>query len=274
LLGSRAFLGRVSQADLDLTDAAGMRCYQAMVERGLDPDLLGQDPPPPVAAYLELHIEQGPALESLDLPVGVVTGIVGIIDLVVSVEGRAGHAGTTPMAGRADALAAAAEMVLAIEAAPSETGPSVVATVGRLEVSPGSGNVIPGHCSFTVDLRDFDSDMLDRAADRIHAAMRTIAQHRGVIVSIEETMRVEAVPTAPRLQQALADACQCEGAPVHSLPSGAGHDAQVLAEITEVGMLFTRCTGGISHNPAEAIREEDGVLGAQVLLDAVLDVAG
>jgi allantoate deiminase len=199
---------------------------------------------------------------------------VGIIHLHVEVEGAAGHAGTTPMAGRRDALAAAAEIVLAAEAAAGAAGSGVVATVGQLAVRPGASNVIPGRCSFTLDIRDQDETVRDRACGLIQEAIAEVSTRRGARFTVQETLRVPPVPLSPRLQTILARACERERLPLYRLASGAGHDAMVLAGITEAAMLFTRCRGGISHHPAESVLPEDAIAGAQVLLDAVWELAG
>lgn len=272
-LGSRSFVGSYSPEDLNLADAEGITLSAALREAGLDPALVGQTAPPDVHAYLELHIEQGPILEEMNLPVGIVVAIVGLIHLHVDIVGRAGHAGTTPMSRRADALTASAEIVLGVETAAREGGPHTVATVGQLIVRPGASNVIPGWCSFTVDLRDPDEAVLSRTHERIRAAIEGVAAERGVEVTVQETLRLAPVALSPRVQDMLVHACEREGQPVHRLPSGAGHDAMILAGVTEAGMLFTRCRGGLSHHPDEAIIPDDGVLGAQVLLDAALELA-
>lgn len=270
--GSRSFAGSHASLNLTLVDAGGTTLSAALLEVGLDPNLLAQEPPM-VHAYLELHIEQGPILEEMDLPVGIVTAIVGMIHLRVDVVGSAGHAGTTPMSRRVDALAASAEMVLGVEAAAREAGPQTVATVGQLIVQPGASNVIPGACSFSIDLRDQDEGVLDRAYALIRAAIETVASQRGVEATVQETLRLAPIALSSWLQDVLARACQREGLPVHRLPSGAGHDAMILAGVTEAGMLFTRCRGGISHHPAESMIADDGVVGTQALLDAAVEVA-
>ena len=270
LLGSRAFCGLSSPGDLALRDADGTSLAEALEERQLDPAALLTMSPRPVTAYLELHIEQGPILESMGVPLGIVTGIVGMIHLHVEVTGTAGHAGTTPMTARGDALAAASEMVLAVERAAREVGPHTVATVGQLLVSPGAANVIPGRCTFSVDIRSLEEAARDRVHDRIRTAVEEIAERRAIAANLRETLRLPPVPMSERLQEALTSACERENLPIHRLPSGAGHDAMILAGIAEAGMLFTRCRGGVSHNPAESILQEDAAAGAQVLLDAAL----
>lgn len=271
--GSRSFVGLYSSQDLALVDGSGTTLRTALTEVGLDPTLLEQELPPSVHAYLELHIEQGPILEAMDLSVGIVTAIVGMIHLRVDVVGSAGHAGTTPMSRRTDALTASAEIILGVEAAAREAGPQTVATVGQLIVQPGASNVIPGACSFSIDMRDQNEVVLERTHGRIRAAIETIASQRGVETTVQETLRLVPVSLSPRLQDVLARCCEREGLPVYRLPSGAGHDAMILAGATEAGMLFTRCRGGISHHPTESIIPEDGVVGAQVLLDAAVELA-
>lgn len=270
--GSRSFAGNHSSQDLDLVDGGGTTLGAALMEVGLDPNLVGQDPPPMVHAYLELHIEQGPILEELDLPVGIVTAIVGMIHLRVELVGSAGHAGTTPMSRRADALTASAEIVLGVEAAAREAGPQTVATVGQLMVQPGASNVIPGACSFSIDIRDQDEAVLARAYELIQATIERVAVGRGVEATVQEILRLPPVSLSSTMQDVLARACERQGIPAYCLPSGAGHDAMILAGATDAGMLFTRCHGGISHHPAESIIPEDGVIGMQVLLDAAVEL--
>ncbi len=204
------------------------------------------------AAYVEVHIEQGPVLESENEPLGVVTGIVGQSRMRVTLTGEAGHAGTVPMRLRRDALAGAAELVLLVErVARDQAQDGLVATVGRIEAMPGAPNIIPGRVVFTVDLRHM-SDAVRRAAakDLADKAAR-VAEARGLTVAFEPFHEETAAQCAPALRQALAGAITALGhRPIH-LPSGAGHDAQMMARLCPSAMLFVRCKGGISHNPAE-----------------------
>ena len=266
-LASRAFLGRFDAALLGRRDAAGVRFDEAMREAGLDPAAIAANPADParLAAYVEVHIEQGPVLLGEGLPLGVVTAIAGGTRHRVTVMGAAGHAGTVPMAMRHDALAAAAEMVGAVEArARSQAG--LVGTVGLLEVKDGTGNVIPGEVSFTVDIRSGEDEVREAAERDVFAAFDAIAARRGVAVSSIRNHAVPATPCSPRLQDLLAESVAAAGAPVRRLPSGAGHDAMVMAAATEVGMLFIRCgAGGVSHNPAETVAEADAGLAAAAL---------
>lgn len=238
-----------------------------MHDFGLDPDHLADAGrrPEDVIAYLEAHIEQGPVLESLDLPVGVVTAICGATRRRFQVHGMAGHAGTVPMNQRHDALAGAAEMVQAIEGIARRHG--VVATVGRLAVRPDAVNVIPGEVTFSLDCRaEQDGTRLSALAD-IDAAVAEIAGRRGLGWQAETFHQSPSVHCAPPLQEVIGQAIAARGLPVHALPSGAGHDAMAVADLTPVGMLFIRCAGGISHNPAEAVQESDVAVAGDVLAD-------
>lgn len=266
MLGSRALTGRFDPVLLGRTDAAGTTMADAMRAAGFDPTRIGSAArrAEELAAYIELHIEQGPVLEQENVPVGCVTAIAGQTRLEVTVTGMAGHAGTVPMAGRHDALAAAAEMVLAIEAAArAEAG--AVGTVGRLEAFPGAINVIPGRVRFLVDLRAPEDAPLARLVEAVHGAVGRAAAARGVGAAIETTHAQKATPCATRLRQLIAAAIAREGYPVAHLPSGAGHDAMEMAAIVPVGMVFVRCRGGISHHPDEHVSDADAEVGARVL---------
>jgi hydantoinase/carbamoylase family amidase len=266
-LASRAFLGRFDEALLERRDAQGVAFGEAMRAAGLDPAAIAAHPrdPATLAAYVEVHIEQGPVLLDAGLPLGVVTAIAGGTRHRVRVSGAAGHAGTVPMAGRRDALAAAAEMVLAVEAR-AKSGGGLVGTVGLLEVKDGTGNVIPGEVAFTVDIRSGDDAVREAAERAVFARFEAIAARRGVTFSAVRNHAVRATPCSPRLQDLLAESVAAVGAPVRRLASGAGHDAMVMAGATEVGMLFVRCgAGGVSHNPAETVTAEDAGLAVAAL---------
>jgi hydantoinase/carbamoylase family amidase len=252
-------------------DAEGIPLAEAMRAAGLDPsrEFSGIDPAT-LAAYVEVHIEQGPVLLNEDRALGVVTSIAAGTRHLVMVRGEAGHAGTVPMPMRHDALAAAAEMVLAIESRCSAGG-SLVGTVGILEVKEGTGNVIPGEVQFTADIRAADEDTLRDASQDVFAKCEAIARRRGVAIEVAaKTHGVRAVPCAGWLQDRIAASIErvIPGAPARRLPSGAGHDAMILAEVTDVGMMFVRCgAGGVSHNPAETVSEDDAALAIAALLD-------
>lgn len=268
-LASRAYLGKFDSALLERRDADGVRFDEAMRAAGLDPARIAAVPrdAATIAAYVEVHIEQGPVLLDEGLPLGVVTAIAGGTRYRVRVTGAAGHAGTVPMARRRDALAAAAEMVAIVEAR-AKSVPDLVGTVGILGVKDGSGNVIPGEVEFTVDLRSGDDGVREAAEREVFAAFDAVAARRGVGVEARRNHAVRATPCAMRIQDQLAEAVAAVGAPVRRLPSGAGHDAMVMAEVAEVGMLFVRCgAGGVSHNPAETVGEADAGLAAAALLE-------
>ena len=221
-----------------------------------------------IAAYLELHIEQGPVLEAKGLALGAVTAINGSVRSIVAVTGFAGHAGTVPMGSRRDALTAASEMILGLERlAASEQG--LVATVGRVKVLPGATNVIPGRVEFTVDMRGPDDAVRRRAHARLLADLRRIAKQRAVGIDIDTFQENPAVALDAGVVEAVGDAIATCGQKPFRLPSGAGHDAGIMAKLCPSGMIFLRCKDGISHNPAESITVEDADLGVRALLAAV-----
>jgi hydantoinase/carbamoylase family amidase len=270
LTGSRALAGNYPQDVLDQKDAQGVLMRDALLAFGGDPERAGSIRRPDVAAFVEAHIEQGPALEAEGLPLGVVTAINGATRLEVVVDGLAGHAGATPMHLRQDALTAAAEMTLAIEGR-ARSEPDLVATVGRLEVWPGATNVIPGHVQFSIDLRA-PSD-LNRAAALadVEARISAIAATRGLRVSIAKSHEANAYVCDPNIVAGLAQAVEAVGVPPRLLPSGAGHDTMAMGKLCPAGMLFVRCKGGVSHNPLESITVEDCAIGLKALTQFTRD---
>ena len=267
LLGSRAVAGTFRREALDALDKDGVTLGEAMRRFGLDPARIGEAarPKDSVLAYAELHIEQGPVLEAEGLPVGVVTAINGATRLAVELGGFAGHAGTVPMNLRQDALAAAAECVLAIERRCGGV-PELVGTVGKLETLPGAVNVIPGQVRFTIDIRSPRDPERLAACGEVVAEMQAIAKRRGVSIKVTKTHEGGVAKCAPWLQAQIGAAIEAAGCAVRSLPSGAGHDGMAMIELCDIGMLFVRCKAGISHNPAEAISAEDVEAGARVFL--------
>ena len=265
LLGSRAIAGTLDPAVLGARDAAGVSIAEALRRFGLDPERISsaRKPRGEVLAYAELHIEQGPVLEAEGLPVGVVTAINGFSRLRVRLTGSAGHAGTVPMKLRRDALVAAAECVLAIERV-ARARPEVVGTVGRIEAGPGAINVIPGEVQFTVDLRAPDDATRAEALGAVRTEIALIARDRNIGFEIETLQEFGSSACAPWLMAQMEQAVAGEGLPVRRLPSGAGHDGMAIKAIADIAMLFVRCKGGISHNPAEAITEQDAAAGARV----------
>lgn len=268
-LGSSAITGQFDQALLDAVDADGISLREAIVESGHDPAAIGviARKPEDLLGFVEVHIEQGPVLLERGLPVGVVTAIAGSSRYLVELTGVASHAGTTPMGMRRDAAAAAAEIVLLVEQRCSGV-PSLVGTVGQLEVPSGSVNVIPGACKLSLDIRAADDVVRLAAVDAILAGVSAICTRRGIDEKLWKIVEADAAPCAPRLMDALGAAVERQGVPRFDLLSGAGHDAMQMAQITDVAMLFTRCgNGGISHNPLETMTADDAELAGQVLLD-------
>ncbi|QIN84263.1 hydantoinase/carbamoylase family amidase [Rubrobacter tropicus] len=274
MIGSRALTGTLSPEDLRHEDRDGVSIEQAMRDAGLDPGKIGDAvrSPDSLAAYLELHIEQGKVLEGENLPVGVVTGIAGPAWLRLSFTGEAGHAGTTPMGARRDALAAAAEVVGVVEEEASATG-STVGTVGQIEARPGGINIIPGGVELSLDLRDIDEAVRDGVEGRIRERAGEVCGRRGVALSFEELQRLPPAPCSEEIRASIAAACEKEGIKPHSLPSGAGHDGMHVAELCPMGMIFVRSKDGISHNPKEWSSREDCEAGCKILYLTVLDLA-
>jgi hydantoinase/carbamoylase family amidase len=270
LSGSRAVAGTFDGTELALKDRNGVTMREALVAFGCDPDRIGRVArgKGQVLAFVELHIEQGPILEAEDLPVGVVTAINGASRLSVEVSGTANHAGTVPMHLRRDALAAAAEMILAVETR-ARAQAELVATVGRIDVIPGAGNVIPGHALFTVDVRAPSDSPRRKAVADLDRTLSEIATRRGVGLTITLTHEATACRCASSLIAALSASIERHGVTPRLLPSGAGHDAMAFARLCPVGMLFVRCKDGVSHNPAESITVEDADLSTRVLLDFI-----
>ena len=267
MLTSRAVAGTLDPAALEVEDEAGVRLAQALRQTQLDIDTFTAARHPGPLAYFEAHIEQGPALEAECLPVGIVTGIAAQKRYAVTVSGRAGHAGTTAMGLRRDALTAAATMVLATEEVARSGAADLVATVGRLEVAPGAANVVPGRVSFTLDVRAGDDATRDSAADTILARCRTIAAERHLTLSVEPLQDLPASPCDQKLMGLLGEAVAAQGTAPRRLVSGAGHDAMVMAALCPTAMLFIRCKDGISHNPAESVSPADAEIALAVMRD-------
>jgi allantoate deiminase len=254
MTSSSACAGVFESEALTAADANGVTLTAALRAYGKIPQDIGAAAyrPQDAAGYVEVHIEQGPVLEAKGEPLGVVTGIVGQSRLRVTVTGEAGHAGTVPMTQRRDPLAGAAEMALMLEKIAREhPEDGMVGTVGRLEATPGAVNIIPGRVVFTVDLRALTDRLRLRAVERFEDEARRIAAHRGLKVATELFHEVSTADCAPALQDQLATAIREFGHTPIRMPSGAGHDAQVMARLCPSAMLFVRCRGGISHNPAE-----------------------
>ena len=270
LTGSRAVAGTFEPQSLDITDQQGTHLEAALRAFGCDPAAI-----PSIArrrervlGYVEVHIEQGPVLEERKLPVGIVSAIAGASRFRIEVIGEAGHAGTVPMDLRKDALVAAAEMVMAVERrAHGASEPGLVATVGSIEAAPGAPNVIPGRAKFSLDIRaPVDADRF-RAIEELTTAFSTLASRRHVRVRVEKFYDEPAVTCDPGLVAQLEAAVERAGVAPLRLPSGAGHDGLAIAALCPIAMLFVRCKGGISHNPAESITVKDADVATGVLLD-------
>ena len=264
--GSSVYAGTFEEEILDLTDADGVTLSRAVREFGGDPEALGScgRKKEDLLGYCEVHIEQGPVLEKKDLPVGVVTAINGQSRLRVGFSGEAGHAGTVPMEERRDALCAAAEFVLEVEAA-AKSEPGTVATVGEIVARPGASNVVPGEVECSLDLRRPDDATRERLRDHLEQRSQEIAASRGCRRGWQMRQETPAVRTDVRLTELLGEAVRDAGLDVHALPSGAGHDAAELAALAPVAMLFVRCEKGISHNPAESVEEGDMIAAIRVM---------
>jgi N-carbamoyl-L-amino-acid hydrolase len=274
-LGSGALTGHFDPAWLDQLDADGVPMRAAMQHAGLAVDdiaALRRDP----ARYLgfvEVHIEQGPVLNELDLPLGIVTSINGSVRYLGTITGMASHAGTTPMDRRRDAAAGAAELVLYTERRAAAV-PHVVGTVGMLQVPNGSINVVPGRCTFSLDLRATTDAARDALAADVRAELERICAARGLAFTLEETVRAAAAPSAAEWQRRWERAVAQLGLPVHRMPSGAGHDAMKLHEVMPQAMLFVRgLHAGISHNPLESSTNDDIELAVRAFAHLLDDLA-
>ena len=268
LLGSRAVAGTFDESVLAANDSKGIAMRKALVQFGLDPVSIASAARVrgELHAYIELHIEQGPVLESEDIPVGVVTAICGATRLAVTLTGMAGHAGTVPMLLRRDALAGAAECVVAVEEFGRTDQCGLIGTVGCINAMPGATNVIPGQVAFTIDLRAANDAHRKLATADLIQRIEAIAGRRKLALQVDVTHENRTVPCASWLKQQLAEAVAREGHRVFELPSGAGHDAMAMIDIADVAMLFVRCRGGISHHPDEHVDLADADAGARVLL--------
>ncbi len=265
-LGSKVIAGTFEPDYLDRTDADGITLRDAIRTFGGDPDRLADAARDPgrVVGYCEVHMEQGPVLEAEELPVGVVTAIAGQSRISVTFDGVAGHAGTVPMHLRRDALAAAAEWITHVESrARGDDG--LVATVGELSVEPGASNVIPGRVTLTLDVRSQDDANRTAARDDLRTAAQEVAERRGGELNWRVVQETVAVACSPAFTQSLAESVEAIAPPVRRLVSGAGHDAAAIAALTPVTMLFVRCAGGISHNPAESVETVDVAVAIDVL---------
>jgi len=265
---SRAIAGVLDVSALEMRDADGVSVAEALAAFGGDPSGIASAArrPEEVLAFLEAHIEQGPVLEAEGLALGLVTAIAAQKRLMVRIEGQAGHAGTTPMGLRKDPGPAAAEAMLALERICRAGTDGLVGTVGRMTALPGAFNVIPGAVEFSMDIRAETSSTRDAAVEAVTAEIHAIAAARGLSATVTLMQALAESPCDPSLMGLLEDSLAALGLPVRRLPSGAGHDAMVMADLCPTAMLFIRCEGGISHNPAEAVTEADCALAARAML--------
>jgi allantoate deiminase len=257
-LGSRAVAGTFDKGLLAYEDADGVRMDEAIREFGLDPEQVGAAAvdPSEVWGYVEMHIEQGPVLEAEGLQLAVVDGIVGQTRLELRFTGQANHAGTTPMHLRRDALTTAAEWIAEVERFAQSTD-GLVATVGKIAAEPGAANVIPGTATLSLDVRHMRDKMRRESVSELKQAVQGIAERRGLKVEIFEKMDQATVSMNDGLKARLLRASEAAGFPGRTMPSGAGHDAMVMAGQVPAAMLFLRSPRGISHHPDESVREED-----------------
>lgn len=273
-IGSRAMVGTLTAAMLAGTNGEGETLASALTRMGGDPaglgrPLTGSDD---IAAFLELHIEQGPVLESEGKPIGIVSGIVGIQRLAVAVTGRAGHAGTTPMGMRTDALVGAARIVELVWEAANEQAAELpfVATIGKFDVFPNGANVVPGKVEFVLEARSMDDRVTAAFLERVTSAAGQVCESLALGFTAEVQSFAPAVHCDPGIRTLLTEACQVRGHEFEELMSGAGHDAMQVAAVAPVAMVFVPCDAGISHNPAENAHQADLLAGAEVLLETVL----
>lgn len=276
--GSRALAGEVALREMDLVTASGLTIGEGLRRIGGDPDRLEEArlTRGALAGFLELHIEQGAVLDSEGLDIGVVEGIVGIVRWTVVVEGETNHAGTTPMALRRDALVGAARFVDAVHTTVREWPGSQVATVGRLQVEPGAPNVIPGKAVMSLEVRDLSMETIEAVYTELSRKAAAIGEATGTVFSFERFYVSGAAPTAPEFRAAVVGAAGALGLSTRHMPSGAGHDAQSMARVCPMGMIFVPSAGGVSHAPNEYTSPEEVTRGADVLLGALihLDAAG
>ncbi|MCH8987604.1 MAG: M20 family metallo-hydrolase [Chloroflexi bacterium] len=272
LVGSRSMAGQLEQEDLDAVDDDGYGLGPCLADIGGNISRIGEAArnPGELAAYFELHIEQGPNLYQSGTPIGVVTGITGRAVFEVEIEGKANHAGTTPMSTRRDALVSASKLVLAIQKMAAEQEICRVSTVGSIKAIPNAVNVIPGNASIGLEFRDTDMEALAAAEQELRRITGQAAVNDGVDIEVNRHRFTSSVPIKPEMQALVAEAAVNCGLAWEPLPSGAGHDAQAVAAIAPVAMLFVPSVAGISHSPEEYSTPEDCANGAQVLLELLL----
>lgn len=270
MLSSGVFAGVFTEQEaLDTKDREGVRLGDALEGIGYrGAEVCGAHP---VAAYFELHIEQGPILEVEHKTIGIVTGVQGMRWYEVTLTGRDSHAGSTPMRLRADTLVTAARMIDAVQTIALEHGPDAVGTVGLIENRPNSRNVVPGEVFFTVDFRDPDDSIVQKMEDAFYAQASELAEKAGLTLEIARVWDTPAVQFDPECVASVTRAADTLGYPARRIVSGAGHDATYMAQVAPTAMIFVPCAGGLSHNEEESAEPDDVTAGANVLLRAVLE---
>ena len=272
LMGSRAMVGGLEASDLEQTDSHGRTLAEVLEEFGGDAARIDQVVQSGVRAYLELHVEQGGILESEDISIGVVEGIVGIRYLDIRVVGNSNHAGTTPMELRRDALVAASRFVVAVDETIRTGNFCRVGTVGKIEVHPNARNVVPGTVGLTLGLRDMDTERIDRTLEQLRTRALGIGEQSGVEFEIDDGERMEPANSDKQIVEAISKAAARLELSSRRMPSGAGHDAQMMARIAPMGMIFVPSAGGISHSDKEFTSPRDCANGANVLLQTILGI--
>jgi len=271
LFGSRAMIGDVTKEELNtFSDDDGIPMACAMRDFGFDPDKIEDAVKKDLKAFIELHIEQGPILENANLDVGIVEAIIGLRQYYIEIEGRADHAGTTPMNMRADALVGAADIIMFINNIAKGEGEGTVATVGKMAVSPGAANIVPGKVTFTLDIRSIMEENINRFMGKVNQHFIILQETYGVTCQIREEIKVRPVQLSKTIIDALSEACNIKNIKSKRMVSGAGHDAMIMAQITDTGMLFVPSKGGRSHCPEEWTDYIQLKTGVDILMDAVI----
>ncbi len=277
LFGSRAMVGRVSRQELDTNrDENGISTGRAMEAFGFDPANIGKAKRPEgsIKAFIELHIEQGPVLEAEDKDIGIVNTIVGIRHYEVEITGRPDHAGTTPMSMRADALVLSSQVILAVNRLAKEAGEGTVATIGSLRVSPGATNIVPGRVVFTIDIRSRKENNIEAIIQGVKACLEEGGKAQGLSYQVNTKIAVSPVHVPAYMVDILKEKCRESGFSYREMISGAGHDAMVMAEITDSSLVFVPSRGGRSHCPEEWTDYEQLQKGVQLIYNTILDIAG
>lgn len=270
MIGSRSIAGTVKPAPESYKTATGVPIQDALEAIGGNWDLLAQAKRSNLAAFVELHVEQGAVLEKVGKEIGVVQGVVGMQRYQISITGQPNHAGTTPMTMRQDALVAAAYLILAVQQIALSMPSQPVGTVGYLTVAPNAVNIVPGQVELSIDLRDLSRGVMEEMLSQIQEQMKTIAAQTDTMMAIQPILEVEPSPAADQIQQTIAEVCEEVGLSYCHLPSRAGHDAMEMARITNMGMIFVPSQEGVSHSGTEYTSPEQCVAGANVLLQTLL----